>query len=372
MARKTKVIPEQEVELEGEEVLNEDEVDTEAGKTIQAHPSAASRAGMMSQVTNGMANMNYDDMTHWFQAAMSLIGHEADKIPDGIAAKNKSTIDAKPSGANGGALLNAGFPPMQVVREDLKELLDENNIPKEMEEKTLLLFESAVSARVALERAALEEAYEQKLAEEADSITQDLDTYLDYAAGQFFEENQIAIENALRVDLYEEFVDGLRDLFEKHYVQLPEDKVDVVGGLADRVEELEKELNDRERELLDAREAYDGERARAVFDEIAENLTDTQVEKFKSLVENVEYDGDEEALSEKLEIIRDAHFNGKTEVDGKKTAPRVAGSFPGLLTEEKTVTVTVDKDEEATQEVPADPEVAAYVDAISRTVKRKF
>lgn len=367
MARKDKT---ETIKTDEKVEIAEDNVDTAAGKSIEAHASV-SRSDLMKNVVDGMSKLSHEDMTHWFTAAMALIGKENDVIPDGSAEKNKGSITAKPSHASS-AMVSMGLPAVQVVREDLRDLLSDSDLPKELEEKTLVLFESAVSARVALERAKIEDHYENVLSEEAEAMVDDLDSYLDYAAREFFTENQVAIENSLRVDIYQEFVEGLRGLFEKHWVELPEEKVDVVSGLADEVEELKTRLNDTERQLLAAREAYDAERARDVFGAVAEGLTDTQVEKFKSLTESVEYDGDEEDLQKKLQIIRDAHFkSGGAERSGKTMVEK---KFPGLIAEAETVTVTKAEDGPQTaQELTenADPEVRNYVAAISRTVGRQ-
>ena len=134
--------------------------------------------------------------------------------------------------------------PKLNVKEDLEPMFDGEDLSEEFKEKTATLFEAAVSARTSLEIARLEEEFETKLEEHVSTITEELtsklDTYLDYAVENWMEENQVAIESALRNEIMEDFLDVLKGLFAEHYIDVPESKVDVLEALADKVETLDR------------------------------------------------------------------------------------------------------------------------------------
>lgn len=320
---------------------------TPAADTIQGNPQF-SRTELMSMALNKMGQMSTNDLSHWLYDALALSTSEkmAETIPDNAAAKNLSTIETKPSAATG------------AVKEDLEQVIEGLELPPETVEKMLVLFEAAVSARVAIETARIEDEHESKLSEEAEKLNERLETYLDEAAREFCEENKLAIESSIRVDLYEEFIEGLKTLFTEHYVDIPEDRLDVLEELSQRVDALEDELNEKSKEVIDLRNALLGERARDVFEQVAEGLTDLDREKMAQLAESIEFDGDEEDLKNKLTIIRESHFK-------KSETPKKAAV-------QETVTVKVDNiiTEENTEEMKVSPQMKRYLEVASRITSR--
>jgi hypothetical protein len=244
---------------------------------------------------------------------------------------------------------------LNAMKEDIDALFaDDSTISEEFKSKVSTIFEARVMDRVTQIEEETESRYAGMLEEAVESIKQDLtekvDDYLSYVVEQWMEENQIAIESGLRSEMTEEFIAGLRNLFAEHYIDVPAEKVDVVEELASKVEELESQLNeeiDRAVQLNKALiESYKTELTR----EVCNGLTETQVEKIKSLAESVAFTSEDE-YKEKLETIRENYFPS-----GVKKAN------VNQLHEEVT-------DGTENKQVSADPYVAAVMNAISKTNK---
>ena len=339
---------------------------TEAQNSIEAHPTDVSRSDVMAMAMRTLSETPREDLTKWWWETLASYQNLAKGVPDGAAERNKNSLNMKPSNAST-ANLTAPLASIQAVKEDLTELLgDQENLPEEFVNKALVLFESAVSARVINEAVKIQEQSEKLLAEKVEELAGQVDEYLDYAAKEFFKENQVAIESSVKIDMYEDFVDGLQELFAKHHIALPEERTDVLDTLIARVDELEDELNSRTDDMLAVQDALDAERASRVFKEATKGLTDKDAEQFKKLAETVEFAGDEKDLAEKLKIIRESHFD-------KKKAPSRALTEK-LSDEGKVVTVTVPGEmlaEDAEIPVaPVDPDIAALAAMIGRQAAR--
>ena len=197
----------------------------------------------------------------------------------------------------------------------------------------------------------MEAEYAGMLAEAVDSIkaelTEKVDDYLNYVVEQWMDENEIAIESGLRSEITEDFIAGLRNLFAENYINVPEDKVELVDELASKVEELEVKLN----EEIEANIQYKKQLTEAIkvqlVNEVCEGLTATQVEKIKSLAESVEFSTEEEFV-EKLETIRENYFpSGVKKADVAQLHEEV-------------------EDDGSEKKTAADPYVASVVQAISK------
>jgi len=321
------------------------EEETAAAKTIRAHPSAAmdsAKTAMISNTISAMSAMGKSDMVDFFNKMMAQIGHEADSIPSNAADNNEATIRAK-----------------KVAKEDFDEILDGvEGLSEEVKEKISTLFESAVHLRVTDVEKDLVEAYEEKIDEKATEIKEELseqiDEYLSHVANEWVEKNEVAVENNLKTEMVESFLVGLHGLFEQHYVEIPEDKVDAVEALAEKVEELENALNEQVEANIALTEAVSAYAAEEIFNEIAEGLAMTQVEKLRTLVETVDFEGDEDAYREKIKSLKEAHFKVK--------------SPENKLNEE----VDIDEDEPSkkSESELLNPQMSRYAQAISRTVKK--
>jgi hypothetical protein len=259
----------------------------------------------------------------------------------GNSAANAKTIAAKST----------------VAKEHLEIMFDGQELSEEFKEKATTLFEAAISAQVAeitedLEvqfNAALQEAieaYEQQSIADLQELVDTLDKYLDYVVEEWVAENEIAVESSLRSEITEEFIEGLKGLFNEHYIDIPEEKVDVVEDLSAYVEELENKLNEQLNENIELMQVITAKVGDEVFLDIAEGLTVTQTEKLKKLSESLEFDSVDN-YKKKLNIIKENYF---------PSAPRASGS--GLLEE------SFDGEEE---HKPITGPMAQYMNAISRT-----
>jgi hypothetical protein len=200
------------------------------------------------------------------------------------------------------------------VSTDVDALMFGESLSEEFREKAATIFESAVVVRVKEEVARLEEEFEEKLAEQVDSITEGLvekiDGYLDYVVEQWIEQNEIALENGLKSDIMESFITGMKGLFEEHYIDVPEEKYDVIGEMETRIDVLESKLNEQVERNIDLKKSLSESTRKEIVNMVSEGLTDTETEKFVALVEELSYDA-EDTFKVKVQTIRENYFTGK-------------------------------------------------------------
>jgi hypothetical protein len=268
-------------------------------------------------------NAKPDDDSHKIRAG--------EKAPNN-SGSNQSTLKMKPSDASPDKqeMLGKGKSTMKEEEESDEEMIeteeeetvsfkedidslfaDDATISEEFKTKVTTIFEARIHDRVSQIQEELEAAYATELEEAVELIRTDLtekvDDYLNYVVEQWMEENQLAIESGLRAELAEEFIAGLRNLFAEHYIDVPSEKVDLVDELATKVEELEEKLNEEiETNIQYKKVIIEAVKRETVYD-ICKGLTETQVEKMKTLAESVEFSTEEE-LVEKLETIRENYF----------------------------------------------------------------
>jgi len=197
-------------------------------------------------------------------------------------------------------------------KDDLKALVSEEaTLSDEFKQRAETIFESAINTKVNAEIDRLEEKYNEELSEEIESTKKDLvekvDSYLNYVVEGWMEDNKLAIQNGLRTEIAEDFMNKLKDLFTESHIQVPEDKVDMVDELADNVEELESQLNDTIAKSVSMAEELETYKRESIIREATKDLAETQVEKLKSLAENVDFD-DEETFAKKVAQLKESYF----------------------------------------------------------------
>lgn len=220
------------------------------------------------------------------------------------------------------------------IKEDVAALVDGEELTEEFKQKAAVIFEAAVMNRVKQEVAKLDEAYEVALAEQVEVIKEGLvekvDGYLDYVVEQWIEQNEIALESGMKSEILEGFVSGLKGLFEEHYIDIPEEKLDVLGSLEEQVEGLTAKLD----EQFEANVALKADLAKyqvaQVASSISEGLTDTDKEKFHALVEELEFDGIE-SFVKKAQTIRESYFTNKATTS---VVNSIVTDTPVVITEE--------------------------------------
>jgi hypothetical protein len=198
---------------------------------------------------------------------------------------------------------------------DFDSIFDGETLTEEFKEKVKVVFEAAVNERVNAVAAALTEQANAALVEQVEQISeglsQKLDDYLNYVIEEWMTENKLALEEGIRMDIAESFLSGLKELFESHYVSVPEGKVDVLESVHQTNESLEKELNEKVEENISLRKAILEHQCGIAFLEATDGLTDVQIEKLGSLVEGLQYDSVEQYV-EKLNILKESYFRHVT------------------------------------------------------------
>ena len=197
------------------------------------------------------------------------------------------------------------------VEEDVNALLHGEELSEEFQEKARVIFESALRSKVYEIRESLEVQYEERLVEEVQAIAEELeervDSYLEYVAEEWVNENALAIETGLKEELTESFLGGLKQLFEEHYVEIPEEKYDVLESMVEKLDDMETKLNEQIERNIQLNKRLSESVADRIFDEISEGLATTQKEKLASLAESVEFESETE-YREKLETLKESYF----------------------------------------------------------------
>jgi len=209
------------------------------------------------------------------------------------------------------------------VKEDIEALVEGEELSEEFKTKASTIFEAAVHQKV-MEIATvkideLEKEYQTNLQEEIvsfrDELTEKVDGYLNYVVEEWMKENEIALDSSLKSELTEEFMTGLKTLFTEHYIEVPDEKVDIVESLYDKVEELEEKLNSQIDDNVQVTSELNEYRKDKILEEVCEDLADTQSEKMKSLVEGVSYEDDKDDFENKVKTIKESYFPNQTKQD---------------------------------------------------------
>ena len=238
------------------------------------------------------------------------------------------------------------------VELEISAIFSGEDISEEFKTKAKEIFEAAILAKVSEKEAQLQEEFEAKLEEAQkelnDNLVTKVDEYLDYVVAEWVEDNKLAIDKGLKAELVEDFMLGLKNLFAEHYVDIPEDKVDVVEEFATRLETMEEELNTAISENVALRSEITEYKKAQVEIEVSEGLTDVQVAKLSSLSENIEFVSEED-YKEKLTLVRKKYFEGGDTIVEKKS---------------------VTNEEAESLEESLNPAMQHYVNSISRILRK--
>ena len=201
------------------------------------------------------------------------------------------------------------------MTDDINALVADEDLSEEFKAKAKTIFEAAVASKVKEQmteaEAKLEEETTQKIEEIKDDLTEKVDNYLNYVSESWVTENELAIERGLKSELTEDFINGLKKLFEEHYVEVPEDKFDVVEELANRLDEMEDKLNEEVASNIVAQQDIEELQREKIISESSNDLADTQVEKLKALLEDIDFENVENFV-EKVSTLKESYFGIKT------------------------------------------------------------
>jgi len=197
------------------------------------------------------------------------------------------------------------------VKEDVAALVEGEDLSEEFKEKAATIFEAAVKSKIRSEVERMEEdntnAREQEMDTFKDELTEKVDTYLNYVVDEWTKENELAIERGLKGEIAEDFISGLKQLFEDHYIDVPDEKYDVLEAQSEKISELEEKLNETIQKNVELSDIKTGLVREQVISEVSEDLADTEIEKFKELTKDVEFDN-EDSFREKLDTLKESYF----------------------------------------------------------------
>ena len=210
----------------------------------------------------------------------------------------------------------------------------DDSLSEDFKEKASTIFEAAVKSRVRseVERIIEEVAEEKKVEMETfkDELTEKVDTYLNYVVDEWSKENELAIERGLKGEIAEDFISGLQQLFQDHYIDVPDEKYDVLEAQSDKISELEGRLNEEIQKNVEIKEANSGLVREQVISEVSEDLADTEVEKFKTLTADLDF-SDEDSFKEKLMTVKENYFP-KVKVEDNVSDDETDGSAQDIVT----------------------------------------
>jgi hypothetical protein len=229
------------------------------------------------------------------------------------------------------------------MKEDIDALLSGENLSEEFVAKATTIFEAAVIARaeevIAEAEAELVEQFESTVEQIKEDLASKVDDYLNYMVEEWMKDNELAIEKGLRTEITEEFITGLKSLFEEHYIDIPSEKVDVVEELTAKVDELQSEINEQIKQNIDLKKNLNEQKKNEAIYTACEGLTQTQVEKLKTLAEGVQFNNDEE-FAQKLSTLKESYFK----VDVKVADNSALDDEVEILEEGKTVRTSSEMD----------------------------
>jgi hypothetical protein len=325
--------------------------DKTAGETTV--PAFATKIEAMNAVMQHMSGLPKQKIADIFKGLTDDLNHNDTKSK----ATRRLGGTAKDAG-EGETIAQMSLSPTSAsgtYKEDMDVIFGGGELSEEVREKAATIFEAAINARLVSEVARIQEEFDaqlvEQLEEKIEQLEENVDKYLSYAVDQWAEQNEIAIESGLRSEVVEGFIHGLKNLFEENYVDIPDDKVDLVSELSQHVAELEEKVNSIVTENMELKDYVDTLEVEKVFAESVEALPLTQADKLRNLVEGIEYT-DVEEFTKKLNIIKETYFSS----DVKKPTT--------------SINEEVDYDSEEEVKVNASGTMAHYVTAISKTTKK--
>lgn len=276
-----------------------------------------------------------------------------------IAARKKSTLAPQKMEKNPGATFQSYGEETEMedefkldLSEDINALLEGENLSEEFVQKATTIFEAAVTTRLKMMAEELADEMEKQFESELEQLQEEfatkIDDYLNYIVEEWMKENQLAVESGLRAELVNDFISGLRNLFTEHYIDVPEEKVDVIEELAGKVESLEDSLNEQIQKNIELTKLINEHKKSEIVHAVCEGLSQTQVEKLKTLAESVEFTTEEE-FSKKVSTLKEAYT----------TKPVVA--------EKSALEEGVDVEEDKDERKSSDP----FVNAVAKTISKK-
>ena len=255
---------------------------------------------------------------------MDSIGTEVLKQGDNAEAEESAEVVAENPETEETTVTETEETPAVNVEEDLAALFGGEELSEEFQEKARTIFEAAVNSKVNEIQEAMTEEYEKTLTEHLEGVKSELiertDAYLEYVSDEWLKENAIEVEHGLKTEMTESFLQGMKGLFEDHYVSIPDDKYDVLESMVNKLDDMEGKLNEQIEKNISLKKRLGESTADGIFSEVSEGLAETQKEKLHSLAEGIEFEG-EDAYREKIVTLKEGYFpsTSKSKVSSNKS-----------------------------------------------------
>jgi len=306
-----------------------DQVDHDGEELEEGKMTKAEMINAMYEKIKTMEKMKATDIQAAYGAMMKDSVHGEEEMDESTLDERLASVD---------------------VSEDVTALVEGEELTEEFKEKASTIFEAAVKSKLRSEVERIESAKTQEVAEEInrvrDELTEKVDAYMNYVVEEWMKENEIAIERGLKGEIAEDFISGLKSLFEEHYIDVPDEKYDILGTQSEKIDELEAKLNEQIEKTAAMKKQNVQLVRESVFAEVATDLADTEVEKFKSLAEDVDFT-DEGSFRSKLDTLKESYFPKAT-----------------------TIAESVDTESDGSESFDTTGAMSAYMAAISKNVKR--
>lgn len=333
-----------EKEVDGEAAADEVASTVKKSAPKQA-PVPKTKSGMINAMLDAVKGKKKDDLAASYESIMAAMKVEGFEAAEEVAEETQSIKEIRQISSEDVS-----------VAEDVQAMFSGEELSEEFTSKATTIFEAAVVSKVneILETVTVdfESDLEAEKVQIAEKLSEQVDSYLEYVAEEWMKENELAVEQGIRAEIVENFMTGLRGLFEENYIDIPEEKVDLVDELASKVTELESSINEEMERNIELRKELIESKQSAILSAACEGITESQAAKLQSLAEGVEFE-DADSYTAKLETLKESYFP-KEEV----------------VSEE----VVIDEDEPlelAEEATPAtDPSMNAYLNAISKSIKK--
>ena len=339
------ILDEAKAKVEKEEV-DEEEVAEEAEEVEEAVSVPKTKAGMIKALYDQLNTMKKSDLSDSFSKIMgSTLTEEEEADEDEEEEKPMESKKLKKE-------------DIEIdVKEDIEAIVNGEDLSEDFKTKASTIFEAAVSAKVLSEVNSrideLETSYKKEISEAKEehlsTVTEKVDGYLNYVTEEWMKENELAVEKGIRSELVEDFMTGLKNLFTEHYIDIPEEKVDLVDDLFEKVEELEQKLDESINTSVDIKKELADYKKAETLREVSEDLADTEKEKLGKLADGIDFE-DKSQYSEKLEVIKENYF-------------------PKQQSETITEELENTEEEQTISESTTDPIMSKYASALTRLNK---
>ena len=343
--------PEPMQKLAADKHMNAEETEAEDDNTevVQEAEMPKTKSGMIQAMYDNMNKMKKADISAAYHKIMSAMhGDEKkegmhDKEDDKEKKVNKEAVEARVKSID--------------VSDDVNALVSgDDSLSEEFKTKAATIFEAAVKSKVKGEIERLEGEYENELTEAKEQVKEDLtvkvDNYLNYVVEQWMTDNELAIEKGIKGEIAEDFIGGLKQLFEDHYIDVPDEKYDVLEAKEKELEDMKSKVNEMTEKSIEDKKLIEGYTKDEIFEESVEGLADTEKEKMKSLVEDVAFEG-ADAYKKKLSTIKESYF-------GQASAPESTENVDSVKQDSNDGNIVADMSDS----------MARYTAAISRGKSR--